>query len=849
MRAEDGGGDARGDRMESFSEQARECLAALLGEAERRQGVGVGPQNGNKSTFREGGCCQSVAASASAQAGTAELLQSFQASATAFRVELGKGSDAETKTPPTRGERSSHVVRRSLQARRQKKLSFENKGHAERRFASAEISAPAAETGEEEVSSSSPNRPSFAAAQFCRSPTRTPVGPLPTPLDFSDRRRQEPHTGEAASPAAEVAETQNELFQKAFAESPPPALQGRRPFLRGSDGEALVVSSASEKAELPSSRLRPEGSPSDGRAGGAFCATEDDEDDVDVDVDHEGVLNSGSLKSPGTAAAQSSGERESEALSLKAKAGAVGEGQLGSEGQKAFPTFFFPRSAAAAEMALAAQSTGVYFDVSRAMWRCQWKERGRLRSKGFPIQKFGDSDEAWRACVSYRAAKIARLTAAGESPRVAREASPPSYTTQKPALEDKAQGGGVVGFGFAKEFDAVVATREEIEGPDGGLVSLAVEQGRPKTTPPPLTEAPKAAAGAISSSPAESQTDGGEGEDRRETRQHSPCHSSSPLSREKGPAPFRAPLPLNNNKNNNPTTTNNNNARSFVASEHQRPCEDLLVVRSVKQLLLQKHKGTLAAPGAGPSGSLSLDVGLSKMLEALTPPETRGRGSGRVAETKALGKTKTPPPGSASTSSLLQNFSTKDIPAAPLAAAATRGLSYQNQQQDQDEGEEEEEESPAADTAVARDGAGASQADGRSCIFPVEEKEKDFGAARFEAGGVPPTSLTQRKSAVEGEAAKAFHRESALPFSSAAAGKRERAPLSATGVEFRVFKKAKNTQPSPSGTERCLGEVQRRLAVLRSHLARLQSQKQRQQHIHALPLTAAAEQAPRDQSL
>lgn len=46
--------------------------------------------------------------------------------------------------------------------------------------------------------------------------------------------------------------------------------------------------------------------------------------------------------------------------------------------------------------------TGVYFDASRKLWRCQWRENGRFKTKGFSLNVYKNLKEARRACVLYR---------------------------------------------------------------------------------------------------------------------------------------------------------------------------------------------------------------------------------------------------------------------------------------------------------------------------------------------------------------------------------------------------------------------------------------------------------------
>ncbi|PFH33669.1 hypothetical protein BESB_078850 [Besnoitia besnoiti] len=46
--------------------------------------------------------------------------------------------------------------------------------------------------------------------------------------------------------------------------------------------------------------------------------------------------------------------------------------------------------------------TGVYFDASRKLWRCQWRENGRFKTKGFSLNVYKTLKDARRACVVYR---------------------------------------------------------------------------------------------------------------------------------------------------------------------------------------------------------------------------------------------------------------------------------------------------------------------------------------------------------------------------------------------------------------------------------------------------------------
>ncbi|KFG66384.1 AP2 domain transcription factor AP2XI-4 [Toxoplasma gondii RUB] len=55
-----------------------------------------------------------------------------------------------------------------------------------------------------------------------------------------------------------------------------------------------------------------------------------------------------------------------------------------------------------AAAALSSLPTGVYFDASRKLWRCQWRENGRFKTKGFSLNVYKTLKEARRACVVYR---------------------------------------------------------------------------------------------------------------------------------------------------------------------------------------------------------------------------------------------------------------------------------------------------------------------------------------------------------------------------------------------------------------------------------------------------------------
>ncbi|CDJ49467.1 hypothetical protein, conserved [Eimeria brunetti] len=46
--------------------------------------------------------------------------------------------------------------------------------------------------------------------------------------------------------------------------------------------------------------------------------------------------------------------------------------------------------------------TGVYLDVARKLWRCQWRENGRFKTKSFPLNQYKTLKEARRACVMFR---------------------------------------------------------------------------------------------------------------------------------------------------------------------------------------------------------------------------------------------------------------------------------------------------------------------------------------------------------------------------------------------------------------------------------------------------------------
>lgn len=45
---------------------------------------------------------------------------------------------------------------------------------------------------------------------------------------------------------------------------------------------------------------------------------------------------------------------------------------------------------------------GVYFDASRKLWRCQWRENGKFRTKGFSLGHYASLCEARRACIIFR---------------------------------------------------------------------------------------------------------------------------------------------------------------------------------------------------------------------------------------------------------------------------------------------------------------------------------------------------------------------------------------------------------------------------------------------------------------
>ncbi|KAL8445488.1 hypothetical protein Emed_005569 [Eimeria media] len=46
--------------------------------------------------------------------------------------------------------------------------------------------------------------------------------------------------------------------------------------------------------------------------------------------------------------------------------------------------------------------TGVYLDVARKLWRCQWRENGRFKTKSFPLNQYKTLKEARKACVIFR---------------------------------------------------------------------------------------------------------------------------------------------------------------------------------------------------------------------------------------------------------------------------------------------------------------------------------------------------------------------------------------------------------------------------------------------------------------
>ena len=46
--------------------------------------------------------------------------------------------------------------------------------------------------------------------------------------------------------------------------------------------------------------------------------------------------------------------------------------------------------------------TGVYFDVARKLWRCQWRENGKFKTKGFSLGQFDCLEDARRACILWR---------------------------------------------------------------------------------------------------------------------------------------------------------------------------------------------------------------------------------------------------------------------------------------------------------------------------------------------------------------------------------------------------------------------------------------------------------------
>ncbi|CAD2087329.1 transcription factor with AP2 domain(s), putative [Plasmodium vinckei brucechwatti] len=46
--------------------------------------------------------------------------------------------------------------------------------------------------------------------------------------------------------------------------------------------------------------------------------------------------------------------------------------------------------------------TGVYFDSARKLWRCQWKENGKFKTKGFSLIHYNTLEEARKQCILYR---------------------------------------------------------------------------------------------------------------------------------------------------------------------------------------------------------------------------------------------------------------------------------------------------------------------------------------------------------------------------------------------------------------------------------------------------------------
>ncbi|KAK2198050.1 AP2-ERF domain [Babesia duncani] len=45
---------------------------------------------------------------------------------------------------------------------------------------------------------------------------------------------------------------------------------------------------------------------------------------------------------------------------------------------------------------------GVYFDASRKLWRCQWRENGKFRTKGFSLGHYSSLSDARHACIVFR---------------------------------------------------------------------------------------------------------------------------------------------------------------------------------------------------------------------------------------------------------------------------------------------------------------------------------------------------------------------------------------------------------------------------------------------------------------
>ncbi|PFH31058.1 hypothetical protein BESB_032550 [Besnoitia besnoiti] len=53
---------------------------------------------------------------------------------------------------------------------------------------------------------------------------------------------------------------------------------------------------------------------------------------------------------------------------------------------------------------IGALPTGVYFDVARRLWRCQWREDGKLKSSGFSLKHYKTLEAARAACILYKCA-------------------------------------------------------------------------------------------------------------------------------------------------------------------------------------------------------------------------------------------------------------------------------------------------------------------------------------------------------------------------------------------------------------------------------------------------------------